>query len=30
VLGLEATKEITLDGEKRPDVPALTKPQSKK
>lgn len=30
VLGLEATKEITLDGEKVPDAPALTKPRSKK
>jgi hypothetical protein len=30
VLGLEATKEITLDGEKVPDAPPLTKPRSKK
>ena len=29
VLGLEATKEITLDGEKVPDAPALTKARSK-
>jgi hypothetical protein len=30
VLGLEATKEITLDGEKLPNVSPLTKPRSKK
>lgn len=30
VLGLEATKEITLDGQKVPDAPPLTKPRSKK
>jgi hypothetical protein len=29
VLGLEATKEITLDGEKLLDVPVLTKPRSR-
>ena len=29
VLGLEATKEITLDGEKLPDAPARTKPKRK-
>jgi hypothetical protein len=30
LLGLEATKEITLDGQKLPDAAALTKPRSKK
>jgi hypothetical protein len=30
VLGLEATKEITLDGEKVPDAPDRAKPRSKK
>lgn len=30
IVGLDATKEITLDGEKLPDAPALTKPRSKK
>jgi hypothetical protein len=30
VLGLEATKEITLDGEKLPDVLAIKKPRSQK
>jgi hypothetical protein len=30
VLGLEATKEITMDGEKLSDAPALTKPRSQK
>ena len=30
VLGLAATKEITLDGQKLTDAPPLTKPSSKK
>jgi hypothetical protein len=30
VLGLDATKEITLDRQKLPDAPALTKPRGKK
>ena len=30
MVGLEVTKEITLDGQKLPDAPALTKPRSKK
>ncbi len=30
VIGLEATKQITLAGEKLPDAPALTKPRSEK
>jgi hypothetical protein len=30
MLGLQATKEITLDRQKLPDAPALTKPRGKK
>jgi hypothetical protein len=29
VLGLDATKEITLDGNKLPDAPARAKPKKK-